>query len=751
VQDLLRQMTLEEKTAQCATLYGNGRVLPDELPTEGWDTCIWKDGIANIDEQLNGITPTDLDFPYHRHAKAINDIQRWFVENTRLGVPVDFSTEGIHGLNHTKATALPAPIGIGSTWNVPLVYQAGVIEGKEAKALGFTNVYAPILDLARDPRWGRVLECYGEDPFLVTEMGAAMVNGIQSQGVASTLKHYAVYSVPKGGRDGYTRTDPHVAPRELHQLHLYPYRQIVSKCHPMGVMSSYNDWDGVPVTASYYFLTELLRHEYGFKGYIVSDSEAVEYVWNKHRVAPTYEDGVRQVAEAGLNVRTTFRPPSEFILPLRKLVKEGNMKEAVLDRNVADVLRVKFQLGLFDQPYVEDPKAADKIVHDSESKVFLERMGHESLVLLKNEKNTLPLELSKLNNILVTGPLAIDTTAYVSRYGPQHLEVTTVLEGIKAYVESNNTNKHKAKVHFSLGCEVVDLGWPKSELYPTPLTQDEQKMIDDAVKAAEKSDVVIAVVGEDEKRCGENKSRTSLDLPGRQRDLLQALHKTGKPMVVILINGQPLTINWTNDHVPAILEAWFPNNLGGKTIADAVFGAYNPGGKLPITFPKSTGQIEWNFPYKPWSHGFQAEDGPNGHGITSIDGELYPFGYGLSYTKFVYSELEISPEHPTIKDTIRVSFKVKNVGKRAGDEVAQVYFRDQVSSIMTYELQLRGFKRVHLKPNEIKELVFKLPATDFELLDKEMNWVTEPGKFDLWIGSSSQDIRLKQTFEMFNP
>ena len=325
IQDLLDQMTVEEKTCQLATLYGSGRILQDSLPTARWKEEVWKDGIANIDEQLNGIGSgrkryPELIYPFSNHAKAINQIQQWFIEETRLGIPVDFSNEGIHGLNHTKATPFPAPIGIGSTWNRELVHQAGSIAGKEAKALGYTNVYTPILDVARDPRWGRVLECYGEEPYLIAELGIQMVKGLQEQGVASTLKHYAAYSVPKGGRDAAVRTDPHIAPRELHQLFMYPFKRVIQEAHPMGVMSSYNDWDGVPVTASYYFLTELLREVYGFRGYVVSDSEAVEYVQTKHRVADTYEEAVRQCVEAGLNVRTNFTPPADFILPVRKLV-----------------------------------------------------------------------------------------------------------------------------------------------------------------------------------------------------------------------------------------------------------------------------------------------------------------------------------------------------------------------------------------------------------------------------------------------
>lgn len=744
INNLLGQMTVDEKTCQCATLYGYKRVLRDELPTPEWKNEIWKDGIANIDEHLNGLSKTQYSYPFSKHAEAINTVQRWFVEETRLGIPVDFSNEGIHGLNHDRATPLPSPIAIGSTWNKALVRQAGIIAGREAKALGYTNVYAPILDLARDPRWGRVLECYGEEPFHVTTLGKEMVEGIQSQGVAATLKHYAVYSMPKGGRDGNARTDPHIAPREMHQLHLYPYRRIVSESHPMGVMSSYNDWDGVPVSASYYFLTELLRKQFGFNGYVVSDSEAVEYVFSKHHIAEDYKDAVRQVAEAGLNVRTNFSQPKNFILPLRELVNEGRLSMSTLDKNVADVLRVKFQLGLFDAPYVKDPKAADNIVASSDTKEFVLQMAKESLVLLKNENALLPLDLSKLKNILVTGPLATDKTAYISRYGPQNIEVINVLEGIKKYVGT------KATVDYVKGCDIVDATWPESEIIPTPLTDEEQKSIAEAVGKAKLSDVVIVVAGEDEHRTGESKSRTGLGLPGRQFQLLQALKETGKTIVLILINGQPLTINWENRFIPAILEAWFPNAVGGQAIAETIFGDYNPGGKLSVTFPKSLGQIELNFPFKPASHAGQPGDGPNGFGKTAVYGALYPFGYGLSYTTFAYSNLVINPAQQKTQGEIDISMDITNSGARKGDEIVQLYIKDKVSSVTTYESQLRGFERISLLPGETKNVKFTLKPHDLELLDKDMNWVVEPGTFEVLIGSSSENIKLKGEFILNN-
>jgi beta-glucosidase len=747
VKDLVSRMTLDEKTCQLATLYGYGRVLKDEQPTAAWKDSIWKDGIANIDEDLTTTsfrpeTLTKYSYPFSRHAEAINRVQRWFVEQTRLGIPVDFTNEGAHGLASEKATPLPAQINVGSTWDRRMAYQAGRIEGREARALGYTNVYAPLLDVSRDPRWGRVVETYGESPFLIAELGKQMVLGIQSEHAASTLKHFAVYSVPKGGRDGRDRTDPHVAPRELFDMYLYPFRRVIREAAPLGVMSSYNDWNGEPVTGSYYFLTELLRQRFGFKGYVVSDSKAVGLIHERHRVADTYKEAVRQAITAGLDVRTDFNSPATYIVPLRELVREGRVPESVLDARVSDVLRVKFELGLFDQPYVADPMAADSTVHTAADEAFALRLNQESMVLLKNEGSILPLDPAKRQRILVTGPLAAASHYAISRYGPSRNQVTTILDGIRGITAGHAT------VDYAPGCAIKDSTWPESEILPTPLSASEKRLIFEAVAKARRSDVVIAVMGEGVDEVGEGLSRTSLGLPGRQLQLLQALYQTGKPVVVVLVNGQPLTINWADRYIPAILEAWFPGPQAGTAVATTLFGQYNPGGKLPMTFPKTVGQIALNFPYKPGSQTPQPGGRTPAYGKTRVNGPLYPFGYGLSYTTFSYRNLAVTPDTQRTGGKVEVSVDVTNTGSRAGDAVVELYVTQKWSDVTIYESQLRGFERVSLSSGQTRRVKFLLSPDDLSMMDKHMDWRVEPGEFIAKIGSSSRDIQLEKTFTM---
>lgn len=744
IENLLGQMTLEEKTCQMVTLYGYKRVLKDDLPTAEWKQSLWKDGIGAIDEHLNGfqqwgLPPSDNPYvwPASRHAWALNEVQRFFVEETRLGIPTDFTNEGIRGIESFRATNFPTQLGLGHTWNRKLIHQVGLITGREARMLGYTNVYAPILDVGRDQRWGRYEEVYGESPYLVAELGIEMVRGLQhNHQVTSTGKHFVAYSNNKGAREGMARVDPQMSPREVENVHVYPFRRVIQEAGMLGIMSSYNDYDGFPIQGSYYWLTTRLRGEMGFRGYVVSDSDAVEYLYTKHGTAKDMKEAVRQSVEAGLNVRCTFRSPESFVYPLRELVKEGGLSEELINDRVRDILRVKFLVGLFDSPYQTDLAGADKEVEKAENEAVALQASRESIVLLKNESELLPLDINQIKRIAVCGPNADEEGYALTHYGPLAVDVTTVLEGIQAKV------KDRAEVLYTKGCELVDAHWPESELIDYPLTAEEQAEIDRAVENARQSDVAVVVLGGGQRTCGENKSRSSLDLPGRQLQLLQAVQATGKPVVLILINGRPLSINWADKFVPAILEAWYPGSKGGTALADILFGDYNPGGKLTVTFPKSVGQIPFNFPCKPSS---QVDGGQNmglDGNMTRVNGALYPFGYGLSYTTFEYSDLEISPKVITPNERVQVSLKVTNTGKRAGDEVVQLYTRDVISSVTTYEKNLAGFERIHLRPGETQTVTFTLDRKHLELLNADMKWVVEPGEFSIMAGASSEDIRL---------
>jgi len=733
VQDLLSQMTLEEKTCQMATLYGSGRVLKDALPQNNWKTEVWKDGIGNIDEEHNGLGAfkSEYSFPYAKHVNAKHTIQRWFVEKTRLGIPVDFTNEGIRGLCHDRATYFPAQCGQGATWNKKLIARIGEVEAKEAVALGYTNIYSPILDIAQDPRWGRCVETYGEDPYLVGELGKQMISSLQKYNLVATPKHFAVYSIPIGGRDGKTRTDPHVAPREMRTLYIEPFRMAFQEAGALGVMSSYNDYDGEPITGSYHFLTEILRQEWGFKGYVVSDSEAVEFISNKHKVADTYEDGIAQAVNAGLNIRTHFTPPADFILPLRKAVDNGKISQETLDKRVAEILRIKFRLGLFDNPYRGNGKQAEQIVHSKEHQAVSLEAARQSLVLLKNETNLLPLSKS-IRSIAVIGPNANEQTQLICRYGPANAPIKTVYQGIKELLPHT-------EVIYKKGCDIIDPHFPESEILDFPKTAEEVQLMEEAIRAAKQAEVVVMVLGGNELTVREDRSRTSLNLPGRQEELLKAVCATGKPIILVMLDGRASSINYAAAHIPAILHAWFPGEFCGQAVAEALFGDYNPGGRLAVTFPKSVGQIPFAFPFKP---------GSDESSSTSVYGALYPFGHGLSYTTFTYSDLHISPSHQGVQGDIHVSCKIKNTGKIKGDEVVQLYLRDEISSVTTYTKVLRGFERISLKAGEEQTVHFRLRPQDLGLWDKNMNFRVEPGSFKVMLGASSTDIRLHGQFEI---
>lgn len=747
IEDLLSQMNVDEKTCQMVTLYGYRRVLQDDLPTPAWKNKLWKDGMGALDEHLNGfrnwglpVTDNPNIWPASRHAWALNEVQRFFIEETRLGIPVDFTDEGIRGIEAYRATNFPTQLGLGHTWDRELIRQVGYITGSEARLLGYTNVYAPILDVGRDQRWGRYEEVYGESPYLVAELGVEMVKGLQQDyQVAATAKHYAAYSNNKGGREGMARVDPQMSPREVENVHMYPWRRVISEGGLLGVMSSYNDYDGVPVQGSSYWLDERLRKDFGFKGYVVSDSDAVEYLHSKHRTSANMKESVYQSVMAGLNVRCTFRTPDSYVLPLRELVNEGTIPMSVIDDRVRDILRVKFLVGLFDRPYQMELVKADEVVDGAANNEWALRASRESIVLLENKNNILPLDASKLGKVAVIGPNADETSFANTHYGPLMTNTISVYKGLKTALEG------KAEVVYSKGCELVDANWPESEIMKFDMLPEARTMMDEAVKVASDCDVIVAVVGGGQRTCGENKSRTSLDLPGDQEQLLRELKKTGKPLIVVLINGRPLSVNWAKANADALLEAWYPGSHGGTALAEIILGDYCPSGKLTVTFPKTVGQIPFNFPYKPFSQvDGNSKPGTNGN-QSRINGSLYDFGYGLSYTTFEYGDLNISKKKILPTESITISFTVTNTGSCKGDEIVQLYFTDKLSSVTVYEKQLRGFERVSLEPGETKTVTMTLKAEDLALLDKDMNSVVEPGEFDLFISASSTDVRLKDT------
>ena len=713
IEDLLGQMNMDEKTAQMGTIYGYKRVLKSPVPKESWKERVWKDGIGNIDEHCNGVRGEKEYTDFVEHAELLNRIQRWFIEETRLGVPVDFTNEGIRGVCHSNASNFPTQLGVGATWDKDLVRRIGEITAIEGKSLGYSNIYSPILDVVRDPRWGRTIECYGESPFHVAELGIQQCKGIQSKGVGSTVKHFATYSTPNGGRDGKGRTDPQIPLRDMHEILMQPFEKVIKEAKPWGAMSSYNTYDGVPVTGSPYFLTDLLRGEYGFRGYVVSDSGAVDRLKSQHKTAKDWKTAIVDAVTAGLNVRTNFQETKKFVLPLRELVKDGRISEEIIDSRVTDVLRVKFELGLFDKPFA-DPEKVTEIVHNAEHEAVTLEAARKAMVLLKND-GTLPLDPEAFANVLVTGPLADDPLPMISRYGPGQSDVITPLAGIKDLLGD------KAKVTHAKGCHYFDKLFPTSDVLRSEPDADAQAEIDEAVKLAKQSDLIIACVGDTHDTVGESKTRLSLDLPGHQDLLVQELVKTGKPVIVVLMPGRAASINWIEQNVPGILCAWHGGEKVGQAIAETLFGVNNPGGKLPITFPKSVGQIPLVLPARNGAHGGQSKGhDPNGWGTSRVRGPLYPLGHGLSYTTFEYENLKIDPATPSAESKITITCDVTNTGDVDGDNVVQLYIRDVLGTITPYSKMLRGFERVSIPAGETKTVTFELnPLRDLKVMGPE--------------------------------
>ena len=735
--DLLSRMTLEEKVGQllCPLGWEMYEIHGSEVHPSGKFKQLIKERNAGMlwatyradpwtkKTLANGLNP-------ELSAKAGNALQKYVMENTRLGIPMFLAEEAPHGHMAIGATVFPTGIGMAATWSPELVKEVGQVIAKEIRSQGGHISYGPVLDLTRDPRWSRVEETFGEDPVLSGILGASMVDGLgggnlsQKYATIATLKHFLAYAVPEGGQNGNYAS---VGIRDLHQNFLPPFRKAIDS-GALSVMTSYNSIDGIPCTSNHYLLTQLLRNEWKFCGFVVSDLYSIEGIHESHFVALTKENAAIQSVTAGVDVDLG----GDAYTNLCHAVQSGQMDKAVIDTAVCRVLRMKFEMGLFEHPYV-DPKIAAKTVRRKEHIELARKIAQSSITLLKNENSILPLSKT-INKVAVIGPNADNRYNMLGDYtAPQEdSNVKTVLDGIL-------TKLSPSRVEYVRGCAIRD----------TTVNEIEQ-----AIEAARRSEVVIVVVGGSSARdfktsyketgaavaeegsvsdmeCGEGFDRASLSLLGRQQELLESLQKTGKPLIVVYIEGRPLEKNWASEYADALLTAYYPGQEGGNAIADVLFGDYNPSGRLPISVPRSVGQIPVYYNQK----------APRNHDYVEVSSSpLYSFGYGMSYTTFEYSDLQVVQKSARC---FEVSFKVKNTGKCDGEEVAQLYMRDEYASVVQPMKQLKHFERFHLKKGEEKKVTFVLTEEDFFLVNYTLKKVVESGNFHLMIGAASNDIRLQ--------
>jgi beta-glucosidase len=721
VADLLPRLTLEEKVQQITG--GDGGSVEVIDPTGTFTT---EQARAVLGQWWN----PDLVFTPRRSAILRNGIQRYLREKTRLGIPSLFMGEALHGFMEYGSTSFPQALGLASTWDPELVHQVFTAAGDEAGSRGAGQVFSPVLDIARDPRWGRTEETYGEDPFLASRMGVAAITGLQGDSfmisrhhVLATAKHFAVHGQPEGG----TNTAPaNYSERIIRENFLVPFQAAVQEAKVGSVMASYNEIDGIPSHINHWLLDRVLRQEWGFGGYVTSDGDGLQMLVQTHHVAANNADAARLAIAAGVDYDLS---DGSVYRTLLWQVKQGDVPESELDQAVARVLATKFRLGLFDNPYA-DPDYAEKTTNSAEHRQIALKAAQEVVVLLKNEKNLLPLDLSKLKTIAVIGPNAADV--HLGGYSRDPLHGVSILQGIRDRVGS------KANVVYAEGCKITDAkpdwhGWFADNVkLVDPATQ--VGSVQAAADAARKADVAILVVGENESTNREAWSeqhlgdRDSLDLLGAQNDLVKAVVETGTPTVVFLINGRPLSINYIAEHVPAILEGWYLGEEGGTAAANVLFGDVNPGGKLPITFPHSVGDLPDFYNHKPSANRTYA---------FSTRKPLFAFGYGLSYTTFHFDNLRVEPAQIEVGGTAKVSVDVTNAGSREGDEVPQFYVHQEVASVTRPVMQLKGFQRITLKPGEKKTVDFTITPDMLSMLDVDMHRVVEPGTFELMIGPSS--------------
>jgi beta-glucosidase len=737
VADLLNCMTLEEKIAQMSIFYMKTNVLPNE--------AVELDGTAQkqLENGIGALGRSGLHLTARATALSTNAIQKYLREHTRLGIPTFFVDEALHGLMAHGCTSFPQAIGLASTWDPGLVQEVFTVAAHEMRVRGENYALTPVLDLAREPRWGRTEETYGEDPYLGSRIGVAAIRGLQGvslaagpqpidkQHVLATAKHFAVHGQPEGGRNS---APANYAEREIRENFLVAFRAAVVEAGVGSVMASYNEINGIPVHANQWLLGDILRQEWGFRGFITSDGNGITQLESLHHIAGSKAEAARKALEAGIDFELDTCYPT-----LLSQVREGIVSEALVDAAVSRVLGAKFMLGLFDDPYA-DPDEAGRVTNCTEHRQLALEAAYKSLVLLKND-GLLPLDRKKVKTLAVIGPNAAGL--HLGGYSADPGHGVTILEGVRQKVGQ------PVNVLYAEGCKITAddfggqgwRGWHESAV-DLPDPAEDERLIAEAVEVARQADVVLLVIGENESVCREGwgeqhlGDRDSLDLPGRQNELVRAVVETGVPVVALLINGRPLSVNYVAEHVNAIFEGWYLGQEGGTAFADVLFGDVNPGGRLPITFPRSVGQIPAYYNYKPSARRSY---------LFADNRPLFPFGYGLSYTTFRYDNLRVTPAKIKPDGQATVSVEVTNTGQRAGDEVAQLYVHDVVSEIVTRPVkELKGFRRITLQPGETQTVEFTLTTDELSFLNEKMQRVVEPGMFEVMVGGSSAEVQTVQ-------
>jgi beta-glucosidase len=739
VRDLLSRMTLEEKAAQMMCVWQ--KKAETLLDADGNFDLVKAKSAFKKREGLGQVgRPSDAGKGQGARgmAELTNAVQKFFLENSRLGIPVIFHEECLHGHAAIGGTSFPQPIALGATFNPELVEALFTMTAAEARSRGTHQALTPVVDVAREPRWGRVEETYGEDPYLVSRMGIAAVRGFQGDAtfgdkrrVIATLKHFAAHGEPEGGANC---APANVSLRVLRETFLYPFHEALKQGGAISVMASYNEIDGVPSHANQWLLRDVLRKEWGFKGFVVSDYYAIWELSYRpethgHFVAKDKKEACALAVEAGVNIEL---PEPDCYLHLVELVRKGVLQERQLDELVAPMLFWKFQMGLFDDPYV-DPDEAERVV-GSEAHTQLAMQGaRESITLLKNEGNLLPLNADGIKTIAVIGPNA--NRSLLGGYSGVPKRDVTVLEGIRARLGK------RVKVLYSEGCKITVGGsWQQDAVTASDPDTDRQQ-IAEAVKVARKADVIVLAIGGNEQTSREAWSlvhlgdRANLDLVGRQQDLVKAMLATGKPVVVLLFNGRPISIDYVSQNVPAILECWYLGQETGHAVAEVLFGDFNPGGKLPISVPRSAGHLPAFYNYKPSAR--------RGYLFDEVS-PLYAFGFGLSYTTFAIENVRLAKPKIRCDGRTQVLADVTNRGARAGSEVVQVYIRDRVSSVTRPIKELKAFRKVFLEPGETKSVAFEIAPEQLAFYDIHMKFVVEPGEFEIMVGSSSRDGDLQK-------